>query len=118
MLDRFKSSLEDALSDQLQILLTLLELAGSPSNQSGWREQFGIWRGHKKCHFNKVKWKQGLNTMDHKIWGQTGRPKHSNMFGPKERVSSSMPAGLPPRGTFDDGLPDIEMTPFNYAVRL
>ena len=95
MLDRFKSSLEDALSDQLQILLMLLELAGSASDQSGWRERFGIWRGHEKCRFDKVKWKQGLNAMDHKIREQTGRPKHGNTFGPKDRVSSGMPAGPP-----------------------
>ena len=34
VLDGLKAGLEDSLTDQFQVVLTLLELLGSPSNQS------------------------------------------------------------------------------------
>ena len=33
--DEFKVGLEDLLTDRFQVILMLLELSGSPSNQSG-----------------------------------------------------------------------------------
>ena len=57
--------------------------------------------------------------MNHKVWGQTGRPKHGHALGPKDRVSDGMPAELPPQGAFDDGLPDIKVVmPLDHTVSL
>ena len=56
--------------------------------------------------------------MRHEIGRQTGGPEHSNALSLKYRVSNSMLARLPPGGTFDDGLLDIKITPFNHTICL
>ena len=40
------------------------------------------------------------------------------MLGPKEQVSGSIPAELPPWGALDNGLLDIKVTPLDHTISL
>ena len=112
MLDRLESGFENALPDGLQVLLTLLELAGSPGDQCRRGHRVGIWGRNEERSLGEIERKERFDAVNHKIGREAGRPEYGHSLGPKDRVSCDVPARLPPLGSFNDGLPDIVMTPF------
>ena len=90
----------------------------SPNNQHVSRYGVGKWSRNKESCFCKVKWKKQLNAIYHEIQQKPCSFEYCNVFCPENRVSSQWPANFSPQGTFDDGLPDIVMTPFNHTICL